>query len=118
MGAKVISHGATGYSQIHAAWVLNNRSSQFDLAGNWGGAIVRVIDTDAANPDFYWVASERGTEVNNDSFAPAVTKKGWQTVNERGGREQFRWLRSKDGIIRLRMLPLPNDLEPSAAAES
>ena len=118
MGAKVVANGETGYDEIHAAWVLNNRSSQFDLAGNWGGAIVRVIDVGATNPDFYWVASEKGTEVNNDSFAPAVRKKGWHTVNERGGRQQFRWLRDRDGIIRLRILPMPNDLEPSAAAES
>lgn len=118
MAPKVVTQGETGYDEIHAAWVLNFRPSEFDLAGNWGGALIQVIDTGATYPDFYWVASERGTLVNNDSLAPEIEKEGWHTVNKRGGRQQFRWVRSRTDIIRTRILPLPNDLEPSAAAES
>lgn len=68
------------YQDIHAAWVLNNRPSQFDRQGDFGGAVYRCYNRSAEEPDFYVWYSDGPTELNEKG---KVVKEGWYTVNQR-----------------------------------
>ncbi len=82
MASYKIDSDHVGYSTIHAAWVANGRSAQFDimyeadLAGfGPGSGLFHVLDTSADNPDFYMVASAKVTDYN-DNASRTPTHKG------------------------------------------
>ncbi len=79
MASKRIQEGSEGYDDILAAWIENGRPSQFDRQGDWGGAIYRVIDTDADTPDFYQAVSETATTTGDKG---QVTHEGWHLINK------------------------------------
>jgi hypothetical protein len=70
---------ADGYETLHDAWVENGRSSQFSVEGDFGGAIIEVVDTSAEEPDFYQMASLGPTEVDSRG---AITEEGWPAMNK------------------------------------
>lgn len=80
------------------------------MQGSFGGFIFNVLNAAEEYPDFYAVASEGPTVVNNESYSPAVKKKGWHTVNQRGDRQRF--IRTRTGELKTKFKPYPNKLDP------
>lgn len=72
-----------GYDEIHAAWISNGSPAQFDIfyaediAGfGEGGAVIKVLDRTAENPDFYIVWSFQPTVFDADSAAREPEHRG------------------------------------------
>jgi hypothetical protein len=93
------------YDDIHAAWVTNNRPSQFDRQGSWGWAAYRVLDRTEDEPDFYMFASTNPTVIDDKGN---VTNKGVLEINDIGFYEKVRF--NRYGIPRFEMIDPPNEL--------
>lgn len=102
--SKRITPSDEGYDSIHDAWVENGRAAQFDMQGDFGGAIYKVLDTKAENPDFYRAASMHPTTV--DEFGN-VTNEGWLMANK----EHFSLETSTDRHGRITVTPPSVPLE-------
>jgi hypothetical protein len=73
-----ITPAHSDYAAIHAAWVTNGRSHQFDREGAFGGAVYRCLDPSQDEPDFY-IAFSRGPTTVDDR---GNVTKGWHVVNQ------------------------------------
>ena len=104
MASKPITTSHADYATIHAEWVANNRPSQFDRHGAFGGAVYRVLDTSEENPIFYQYASMGPTTWDEKG---KVTK-GWDFINEEGWYQRM-WI-DHNGRFRTEMKPAPNEL--------
>ena len=105
----------TEYEAIHDAWVENNRPSQFDitfqenLVGDQdGGAIFHVLDTSAAEPDFYMKWSRGPTTFDENSASERPTHRGWLLMNQLGW--VWKMWPDREGKFKVQYDDAPNDL--------
>jgi len=85
----LVSPTHEGYDDIHTAWVSNGRPAQFDIfyaediAGfGEGGAVIKLLDASAEEPDFYLVWSFTPTIFDLDSAAREPLHRGLLLMSE------------------------------------
>jgi len=115
MTVKKIVSGDPEYTLVHAAWVENNYSSQFDMTyfedlggGQEGGAIFQVLDASADEPDFYMRYSKGPTLFNENSASERPTQRGYMLLSKDYWKAKYHF--DREGRFKIEQDDAPNEL--------
>lgn len=92
--ARSIQPGDPEYEVVFADWVRNQRPSQFDAVGPWGGHIYQVHDTTVLQPVFI-VYAEAGPTEYDDELPGGPTQYGFAFEMMRSGQLRIRTSRTR-----------------------
>lgn len=86
--ARDIKPGDSGYDKLHAWWVRNMRSAQFDWQGAEGGVICTVYDLGSDRPIFHVIA-EAGPTLFDESAPGGPLSFGFEPLMQSRGQIRY-----------------------------
>lgn len=86
--ARNLSRGDSGYDKLHAWWLKNQRSAQFDWQGKEGGVIVNVYNTGAEYPVFHIIA-EAGPTLLDETAPGGPLTLGFEVLMQARGQLRY-----------------------------
>jgi hypothetical protein len=104
--ARRILPGDPEYDIVFAGWVKNQRPSQFDAVGSWGGHIYQVPDTTLAQPVFI-VAVEAGPTEFDDELPGGPITLGFAYDMMTSGQVRIRASHTRGRGVRLIITKIP-----------